>query len=220
MKYMLLSYGKEQDISETEHAQCREESAQICHELQKQGKFIAASPIHSVASATSLRIRNGKRVITDGPFAETTEQLGGYYIIDVDDLDEALSVASRLPPALNGTVEIRPIFEMNNLPITQKLISKRRNKMTKAAQPIPPGFSTLTPHLVLKDCAKAIEFYKKAFGAEEMQRMLAPDGKIMHACLKIGNSMIFFCDEFPMFADIMGQPTNHRQNSCSHSYVC
>ncbi|MDR3615075.1 MAG: YciI family protein [Candidatus Obscuribacterales bacterium] len=124
MKYMLLIYGKEQDITETEHAQCREDSAQLCHELQKQGKFIAASPLHSVTTATSLRIRNGKRIITDGPFAETTEQLGGYYIIDVNDLDEALSVASRLPPVTKGTVEIRPIFEMDNLPASNKLISQ------------------------------------------------------------------------------------------------
>jgi hypothetical protein len=124
MKYMLLIYGKEQEVSEIEHAQCREESAQLCHELAEQGKFIAASPLHPVATATSLRIRNGKRIISDGPFAETTEQLGGYYIIDVNDLDEALSVASRLPPVTKGTVEIRPIFEMDNLPASNTLISQ------------------------------------------------------------------------------------------------
>jgi PhnB protein len=69
--------------------------------------------------------------------------------------------------------------------------------MTKAIQSIPPGFSTLTPHLVIKDAAKAIDFYKQAFGAEEMKRMPMPDGRLLHACLKIGNSMLMLCDEFP-----------------------
>ena len=116
MKYMLLIYSDEKAWSEGERAECMAESAQICHELSAKGQFVAASPLHSVTTATSLRIRNGKRVITDGPFAETTEQLGGYYIIDVTNLDEALALASRLPPAKKGTVEIRPIFELENLP--------------------------------------------------------------------------------------------------------
>lgn len=84
----------------------------ICDELAAQGKWIASSPLHSVTTATSLRIRDGKREITDGPFAETTEQMGGYYIIDVENLDEAIAVASRLPPAKKGTVEIRPVFPL------------------------------------------------------------------------------------------------------------
>ncbi len=66
--------------------------------------------------ATSIRIRDGRRQITDGPFAETTEQLGGYYIIEVDNLDEAIAIAGRLPPAKKGTVEIRPLFDLPNLP--------------------------------------------------------------------------------------------------------
>lgn len=69
--------------------------------------------------------------------------------------------------------------------------------MTKATQPIPPGLRTLTPHLIIKDAARAIDFYKKAFGAEEMMRMPMPDGRIMHACLKFGDSTLFLCDEFP-----------------------
>jgi hypothetical protein len=92
------------------------ESTAICHELADQGKFVSASPLHPVAMATSIRIRGGKRQITDGPFAETTEQLGGYYIVDVDDLDEAIAIASKLPPAKKGTVEIRPLFDLPNLP--------------------------------------------------------------------------------------------------------
>ncbi len=117
MKYMLLIYGAESCWTEEERAACMTESTKICHELEAAGKFIAASPLHSVTTATSIRVRNGKREVIDGPFAETTEQLGGYYIIDVKDLDEALAIASRLPPASKGTVEIRPIFELAEIPI-------------------------------------------------------------------------------------------------------
>lgn len=116
MKYMLLIYSDEKDWSEGERAECMAASSEICHELHANGHLLGASPLHSVTTATSLRVREGKRVITDGPFAETTEQLGGYYIIDVKNLDEAINIASRLPPAKKGTVEIRPIFELDNLP--------------------------------------------------------------------------------------------------------
>jgi hypothetical protein len=115
MRYMLLIYGPESSWTEKERENCMCESMGICEELAQQGKFVAAAPLHPVASATSLRVRDGKRLITDGPFAETTEQLGGYYILDVDDLDEALTIASRLPPAKKGTVEIRPIFDISHL---------------------------------------------------------------------------------------------------------
>lgn len=109
MQYMLLIYGDEQSWTEQERQDCMLESMAICDELEKQGKWVASSPLQSVNTATSLRVRNGKRHITDGPFAETAEQLGGYYIVDVDDLNEAIAIASRLPPAKKGTVEIRPL---------------------------------------------------------------------------------------------------------------
>tara|TARA_R100000027_G_scaffold13062_1_gene9327 strand:- start:2288 stop:2659 length:372 start_codon:yes stop_codon:yes gene_type:complete len=112
MKYMLLIYGDEATWTEQEREDCMLESMAICDELEAQGKWIASSPLHPVSSATSLRVREGRREITDGPFAETTEQLGGYYIIDVEDLDEALAIAERLPPAKKGTVEIRPLFPL------------------------------------------------------------------------------------------------------------
>jgi len=112
MKYMLLIYGAEGNWTEDERRECMLESMAICDELTKQGKWVDASPLHSVRTATSLRVRNGKRQITDGPFAETTEQLGGYYILDVENLDEAIEIASRLPPAKKGTVEIRPLFPL------------------------------------------------------------------------------------------------------------
>ena len=112
MQYMLLIYGDENSWTEKEREECMLESMAICDELEAQGKWIASSPLHPVAAATSLRVREGRRYITDGPFAETTEQLGGYYIIDVNDLDEAIAIASRLPPAKKGTVEIRPLFPL------------------------------------------------------------------------------------------------------------
>ncbi len=88
------------------------ESMGISEELEKQGKWLAASPLHSVTTATSVRVRDGRKQITDGPFAETTEQLGGYYIIDVDDRDETIEIASTLPPAKKGAVEIRPLLSL------------------------------------------------------------------------------------------------------------
>lgn len=112
MKYMLLIYGAEDCWTEDERTECMLESMGICDELAAQGKWIASSPLHSVTTATCVRVRNGKRQITDGPFAETNEQLGGYYIIDVNDREEAIAIASKLPPATKGTVEIRPLLPL------------------------------------------------------------------------------------------------------------
>jgi len=112
VQYMLLIYSEEGCWTEKEREACMLESMDICDDLAAQGKWVASSPLHSVATATSVRVRDGKRLFTDGPFAETTEQLGGYYIIDVDDLDEAIEIASRLPPVKKGTVEIRPLFPL------------------------------------------------------------------------------------------------------------
>jgi hypothetical protein len=116
MKYMLLIYMNEGAMNEDERARCYEESTKLAHELHTRGKFVAASPLHPVATATSVRVRDGKRVVTDGPFAETHEQLGGFYLIDAENLDEAIDIASRIPPARKGTVEIRPVLELPNLP--------------------------------------------------------------------------------------------------------
>lgn len=117
MKYMLLIYGTESAWTESERAACMEESMGICHELNDQGKYLASSPLHPVSTATCVRVREGRKMVTDGPFAETVEQLGGYYIIDVENLDEAIAIAGRLPPAKKGTVEIRPIFELPEIEV-------------------------------------------------------------------------------------------------------
>ena len=116
MKYMLLIYSSESSWTEDESNACRQASMGICQEIAAKGQFHSASPLYPVATARTVRVRNGKRLITDGPFAETTEQLGGYFIIDVPNLDEAIAIACRLPPAAKGTVEIRPLFHLENLP--------------------------------------------------------------------------------------------------------
>ncbi|HEX7330651.1 MAG TPA: YciI family protein [Pyrinomonadaceae bacterium] len=116
MKYMLLVYLDEQAMSESEREHCYVESAQLARDLSANGNYLSANPLHPVATATSVRVRSGKRLVTDGPFAETREQLGGYYLIDARDLDEAMTIAERIPGAKFGTVEIRPVLEIKGLP--------------------------------------------------------------------------------------------------------
>jgi hypothetical protein len=116
MKYMLLVYLEEKALSEGEREHCYVESAQLAQDLNSSGKYLSAGPLHPVAMATSVRVRNGKRLVTDGPFAETREQLGGYYLIDARDLDDAMSIAERVPVAKMGTIEIRPVLEIPGLP--------------------------------------------------------------------------------------------------------
>ena len=116
MKYMLLVYMDENAMTDEERQRCYVESAQLTQELHADGQYVAAGPLHSVATATSVRMRAGKRFVTDGPFAETREQLGGYYVVEAADLDEAIAIAERIPPAKYGTIEIRPVLEIPGLP--------------------------------------------------------------------------------------------------------
>jgi hypothetical protein len=115
MKYMLLIYSDEQSWTDAERAHCLAESTQLTHELEAAGQYLGASPLRPVSTATSVRIRNGKRLVTDGPFAETREQLGGYFLIDAPDLDAAIAIAARVPGARKGTVEVRPVLELEGL---------------------------------------------------------------------------------------------------------
>ena len=117
MKYMLLIYSPENAWSPEEWSKCVETSMGICQEMAAKGQLRSAAPLLPVATGSTVRVRDGQRLITTGPFAETTEQLGGYYIIDVDNLDEAIAIAGRLPPAAKGTVEIRPLFRLDGLPV-------------------------------------------------------------------------------------------------------
>lgn len=116
MRYMLLIYGDEHALSDAEREACYQESTRLAHDLAAAGQFLATAPLHPTAAATSVQVRGGKRVLTDGPFAETREQLGGYYLVEARDLDEAIAIAERIPGARWGTVEVRPVLEIGGLP--------------------------------------------------------------------------------------------------------
>ncbi len=116
MRYMLLIYLDEQALDDTERARCYEESTQLTHDLAAKGNFLATAPLYPTSTATSVRIRDGKQFVTDGPFAETREQLGGYFLVQAKDLDEAIGIASRIPGARRGTVEVRPVIDLPGLP--------------------------------------------------------------------------------------------------------
>ena len=119
MKYILLVHHNEEllgSLSETELQQMRAESVQLANQINASGQYLDAAPLLPVSTATCVRMRAGKRVVTDGPFAETREQLGGYFFINAGDLDEALDIAARIPGARIGTVEIRPVMDISGLP--------------------------------------------------------------------------------------------------------
>jgi hypothetical protein len=109
MKYLCLVYGDEKAMAEVPDAEC----AAYGKVLQESGKRIAAEALHPVRTATTVRVREGKVTVTDGPFAETREQLAGFYLVDADDLDDAVGIASQLPPARIGSIEVRPVRELN-----------------------------------------------------------------------------------------------------------
>lgn len=114
---MLLIYHEEKALDDAEREQCYVDSAQLAQDLHSSGQFLAAAPLHPASTATSLRVRADKPLVTDGPFAETREQLGGYFLIEAKDLDEAIGIAARIPAARFGTVEIRPVIEVPGLPL-------------------------------------------------------------------------------------------------------
>jgi hypothetical protein len=118
MQFMLLIYHTEDAITEEERQACYVESIALTQELHAAGKFISASPLQPVATATTVRVREKKRMLTDGPFMETREILGGYFMIDVANLDEALEVAARIPAAKFDSIEVRPVVPLAGLPQT------------------------------------------------------------------------------------------------------
>ncbi len=116
MKYMLIVYSPENAWTQDEWTACTVQSSAVCADLQSKGQFLSASPLHPVATAASVRVRNGQSLVTAGPFAETTEQLGGFFLVDVPNLDDAIAIATQLPAAKKGTIEIRPVFHLADLP--------------------------------------------------------------------------------------------------------
>jgi len=112
MQYLLLIYHNEAEWAKMTQAQAEPIYAQyraLREDLQKKGKYLGGNQLKPTATATTVRVRSGKRLSTDGPFAETKEQLGGFFLIDASDLDEAMAIAARIPAANDGSIEIRPI---------------------------------------------------------------------------------------------------------------
>jgi hypothetical protein len=119
MKYMLLVHHDEaafDRIGKETQQQMLAESVQLTHQLHANGQYLNASPLEPAATAAIVRVRDGKSVVTDGPFIETREQIAGYFLIQAENLDQAIGIAARVPGARIGTVEIRPLIEIMGLP--------------------------------------------------------------------------------------------------------
>lgn len=119
MKYLLLVHHSEENFAKFSEATRRDmlaESVQLTHQLHANGQYVHASPLHPVSTAVTVRVRDSKSFVTDGPFIETREQLAGYFLITAKNRDEAVAIASRIPGARIGTVEVRPVREIEGLP--------------------------------------------------------------------------------------------------------
>jgi hypothetical protein len=119
MKYMLLVHHDEENFarfSETARQEMLAESIQVTHQLHANGQYLHASPLQPISTAITVRVRDGKSFVTDGPFVETREQLAGYFLIEAKNRDDAIAIASRIPGARIGTVEVRPVREVAGLP--------------------------------------------------------------------------------------------------------
>jgi hypothetical protein len=116
MKYLLLMYAEEGAWPPEDHRVALAESIEICHELHVEGRYHGASPLQPPSTARCVRLRDGLTVVSDGPYAETREQLGGYFLIDVASMEEAITIAARIPGTRRGTAEIRPLMEVDGLP--------------------------------------------------------------------------------------------------------
>jgi hypothetical protein len=122
MKYILLCYDDEQAWQRAGASALHDamsEAVALTHELHARGQYVRASPLHAASTATCVRVRDGKRIITDGPFAETREVLGGFYLLEVETMEEAIAIAARHPGQRFGGVEVRPVLEVHGLPGAQ-----------------------------------------------------------------------------------------------------
>lgn len=119
MKYLLLVHHDEEAFNKMNEAARKEmlaQSVELTHQLHSRGQYLSALPLHPAATAVIVRVRDGQSFVTDGPFIETREQIAGYFLIDARDLNEAVSIATRVPGARIGTVEVRPLIEITGLP--------------------------------------------------------------------------------------------------------
>ena len=115
MKFILLIHHEEA-LDEGERQYLLEESVQLANQLHAKQQYLDAAPLYPSSDTISVKVRDGRPIVTDGPFAETREQIGGYFLIDAKDFAEAIDIAARLPPARIGTVEVRPVREVEGLP--------------------------------------------------------------------------------------------------------
>jgi hypothetical protein len=112
MQYLLLIYLEEsrwQKLDDPEQQKIYQQYRDLIGDLQKTGKYLGGHELQPTSTATTVRLRNGKRSVIDGPFAETKEQLGGYFLVEAKDLDEAMAMAARIPSATTGSIEVRPV---------------------------------------------------------------------------------------------------------------
>lgn len=119
MKYLLLVHHSEEDFAKFSEAARQEmlaESVRLTHQLHAKGQYLHASPLQPTSTTTIVRVRDGKSFVTDGPFVETREQLAGYFLVEAKDREEAVAIATRIPGARIGTVEVRPLREVAGLP--------------------------------------------------------------------------------------------------------
>ena len=122
MRYMLLVHHDEVSFAqrpENERHNMLQESVQLANQLYANGQYFGAAPLHPTSETTCVRVRDGKRLVTEGPFAETREQIGGYFLVEAKNVDEAIEIASRIPGARIGTVEVRPVTELEGLPVNR-----------------------------------------------------------------------------------------------------
>jgi len=119
MRFILLVHHDQESFrkrSEAERGAMMEESVQLANRLHADGQYLGAAPLHPASETACVKVRDGKSIVTDGPFAETREQIGGYFLVDVRDRAEAIAIAARIPGARIGTVEVRPVTEVAGLP--------------------------------------------------------------------------------------------------------
>ena len=116
MQYMLLIYLDENSLSEDQREQCYRDSAGFARQLHTHRQYVSAAPLYPTSSAKSVRVKNGKTMITDGPFAETHEQLGGFFLVEANNIEEATKIAGQIPAGRWGTVEVRPVLQVEGLP--------------------------------------------------------------------------------------------------------
>jgi hypothetical protein len=113
MQYLLLIYLPEsqwETLGQPERQEIYAQYRDLIGDLQKTGKYLGGNELQPTSTATTVRVRNGKKAVTDGPFAETKEQLGGYFLVEAKDLDEAMAIAARIPSATTGSIEVRPVM--------------------------------------------------------------------------------------------------------------